>query len=238
MTLKYSIYVYQCPKTFEFFYVGKDSSYGSRGNRWIPPHSMGPVDKKLAKLQRWGLKPLIHRLLEYEECNNSGELLKQAEIYWIAEGRKRGWPLMNGTEGGDGTAGRVVSEETRGKLRKGRLGKKHSKESRAKISKARKKSKASEETRKKISEKNRGRICSEVTREKIRKSHKSRPFKDQYGTVYESIRQAGERLGILPGGIWNALNGRSKSAMGYVFEYLALGENNDQFFVNGSKDGT
>lgn len=138
MTKQYSIYLYQCPKTFEFFYVGKDCGNGHRGNDWHPPHSRGPVDSKLAKLQRWGLKPIIHRLLEFDSCENADDLLKQAEVYWIAEGYRRGWPLMNCTEGGGGRSA-PHSEETKAKMRQHIFSAQH-KENLSKAAKGKRKS--------------------------------------------------------------------------------------------------
>ncbi len=76
--------------------------------------------------------------------------LHEREIIWIAEGRRQGWRLTNGTNGGDGVVGLVVSEENRRKtseLMKGNkygvggtgpLGHKWTDEARAKQSAAKK----------------------------------------------------------------------------------------------------
>ena len=65
--------------------------------------------------------------------------------------------LRNLTDGGDGCSGKIVSEETKEKMRLSHIGKKHSLETRSKISKSRIGQKAnfkshSEETKKKLSE--------------------------------------------------------------------------------------
>ena len=134
-TKHYSIYVYQDPRTYEYFYVGSDARFGKRGNKWRPPHSGPYVNNKLFKFQRLGLKPIVHRLFEFDECENAFEQLKAAEIYWIAEGKRRGWPLTNGTDGGDGMLGRKHTDEeirkiteARRQRRSGMLGKHHTEE--------------------------------------------------------------------------------------------------------------
>ena len=88
MIRKYSIYVYQDPKTLIPFYIGYDSKFGYRGNYWRSPHAGHYVDKKLQELELFNLEPIIIRLLEFDECENAKQFLKNAEIYWIAEFRK------------------------------------------------------------------------------------------------------------------------------------------------------
>ena len=76
-----------------------------------------------------------------------------SERYWIAYGRKQGWPLTNNTSGGDGVPdlpaetrdrmaavwkGRKHSPQTAEKLRKMRIGVKHTAETKAKMSAAHK----------------------------------------------------------------------------------------------------
>ena len=53
-----------------------------------------------------------------------GALLEAVERWWIAYGRALGWPLTNLTAGGEGSAGRPVSPETRAKMRASNLGQK------------------------------------------------------------------------------------------------------------------
>ena len=87
------------------------------------------------------------------------------EIYMIAVfGRKDlGTGILhNRTDGGDGSSGVVVSEETKRKMSKARKGKSFSEEHKRKISEAKKNQ--TEETRKKISQANSGRCYSEEQR--------------------------------------------------------------------------
>jgi predicted GIY-YIG superfamily endonuclease len=57
-----------------------------------------------------------------EECK-SREGAVTAEVQWIAYARNQSWPITNLTNGGDGTAGHVPSEETRMKLSLAKRGK-------------------------------------------------------------------------------------------------------------------
>lgn len=89
-----------------------------------------------------------------DTCDNY-EDLKNKEKYWISfynsKDRATGYNL---TEGGDGTFGRLHSEETKEKIRQKAIGRKISDETKAKMSKARKGRKASEKTLAKINERN------------------------------------------------------------------------------------
>lgn len=65
--------------------------------------------KSLIKL---GLKPVPRIIM-----HGSGPGWKQEERKWIAKYRNAGTPLTNGTDGGDGTHGRVWSEQQRQHMR-------------------------------------------------------------------------------------------------------------------------
>ncbi len=67
-----------------------------------------------------------------------------------------------------GMRGKILSEETKAKLRKANLGKKHSDATKQKRSQSLKGHVVTEETRKKISEKQKGKIISEETKQKMR----------------------------------------------------------------------
>jgi len=114
-----------------------------------------------------GHLPLI-QLIGEVAGNGSNE-----ERAWIAYGRAEGWRLVNETDGGEGTIGRIPSKETIRKLseiNKGNhyhSGFHHSEEVRKKMSLAHKPCVFSEETRKKISLANKGRPLSEEHKHKI-----------------------------------------------------------------------
>jgi hypothetical protein len=104
------------------------------------------------------------------------ELAKKLEIYWIAEDRKaHGYDsIMNNTDGGEGTVGRVITEETRSRMSEVQRGK----------TSPRKGAILSPETRKKISDSNRGRlgtrrgvVVSQDTKDKQSKAKRGRPLK-------------------------------------------------------------
>lgn len=90
---------------------------------------------------------VLHEGLEWEKaCEIERELIAFYGRKDLGTGI-----LRNLTNGGEGVRGLVVSEETRAKLSKARLGKKHSEEHRKNLSKASRGRVVSEETRKKIS---------------------------------------------------------------------------------------
>lgn len=83
--------------------------------------------------------------------------LERFYIRWYGRKDNNTGILRNLTDGGDGCSGKIVSEETKEKMRLSHIGKKHSLETRSKISKSRIGQKAnfkshSEETKKKLSE--------------------------------------------------------------------------------------
>jgi hypothetical protein len=75
-----------------------------------------------------GLEPKIE-LLEFGVWNED-------EMYWIEQFKQWGFNLVNGTIGGDGTAGKPLSEEHRKKIADAHRGRKLTLEFRNKLSKA------------------------------------------------------------------------------------------------------
>jgi hypothetical protein len=58
-------------------------------------------------------------ILEFVEDGNKDAICK-AEQWWISYGKLSSWPLTNLTDGGDTCIGRVLSEETKNKIRNSR----------------------------------------------------------------------------------------------------------------------
>ncbi len=114
----------------------------------------------------------------YLKQNLTEEEAFKHEIYMIdVFGRKDlGTGILhNRTGGGDGTSGRITSEETRKRISE--ANKNPSEETRKKMSEANKN--PSEETRRKLSESRKKRIISEETRKKKGEAHKNRIFSEE-----------------------------------------------------------
>jgi hypothetical protein len=148
----------------------------------------------------------VRVLLELPDANH----LDAAEVYWIAEMRRRSLPLTNFTDGGGGTNGWKQSPETIEKRRQKLLGRPVSKETKAKI--------AASLTGRPSPKK--GRPLTAEEKIKHAAARVVPPFQDQHGRVYKTIKEASERWGIPPGNIVHCLKGRRKSAGGLEFKYV------------------
>ena len=158
-------------------YVGQHKS-----DNWQDKYMGSGTYLKRAK-RKYGIKNFEKFLIQY--CNTQEEANK-AEIFWIAEYRKRGKAEYNIAAGGEGSSGWKCSEETRKKLseaKKGRpgywLGKHVSDETRRKVSEHHKGKRLSEETRKKISEANKSRRHSEETKKKMSEANKGKHHSEE-----------------------------------------------------------
>ena len=129
------IYGLADPRTNVVRYIGKSTTGMRRPRQHLRPGVLAtdPTWKGrwLRQLNAEGLRPLITVI---ENCTR--DVLSDREIFWIAEGRRRGWPLTNLTNGGDGTTGRVVSASQIEAIGARFRGKKLPLETRAKISAA------------------------------------------------------------------------------------------------------
>jgi len=172
MNLEPKFYVYEHirPDTGAVFYVGKGHgsraiNFNARSKRW-----------KHVKNESGSVQ------VRYPVTGVDEELSLLAEMEYIDVLRRRGVDLINESNGGSGTTGRIMSEETRRKIgesnrgkphlkgeQHGMYGKKHSLESLAKMSEARKGLLAgenhpfygkhhSDETRRKISDNRKGKM--------------------------------------------------------------------------------
>jgi hypothetical protein len=75
--------------------------------------------------------------------------------------------------------GIILSQETKNRISKSKLGSKHSKETCKKMSEIRKGIKASDETKRKLSESHKGHITSKETKKKISDACKGRKFSEE-----------------------------------------------------------
>lgn len=135
-------------------YIGQHKS-----NNWQDSYMGSGKLLKCAK-KKYGLDNFEKFLIQY--CNSKEEA-DRAEIFWIAEYRKRGKAEYNLAKGGEGGAG-PRSEETKRKLsevHKGESGPWYGKH-------------FSDEMKKKLSEAHKGKRPSEETKQKMREAAKHR----------------------------------------------------------------
>ena len=154
------VYIYRDPsRGNEPFYVGK--GFNKRAYVHLKRTDRHPFTYRLAKMKRNGIEPHI----EIIRCNNE-EVAFAAEVLSIRVlGRKDLGlgPLVNMTDGGEGTSGYRHTEETRQNMsdaQKGEnnsfYGKSHSNEHCKKISNAQKGKSHSVESRQKMSDAQKG----------------------------------------------------------------------------------
>lgn len=161
--------------------------------------------------------------------------LSNREIYWIAKLK----PEYNSTSGGDGNP-RPVSEKTRTILsQKGkeywrglskerqqyiinnqligpRIGHPVSKETREKLRQANLGKQLSEEHKRKISE---GIKRSLKDKPRYNEHHRKPVILVETGQIFESVKAAGEYLGVNPSNISAVAKGKQKTVKGYTFKY-------------------
>lgn len=161
------VYMYTNPLTMTPFYVGKgrnDRAYShlnSTRERDKNPHKRNILNKLLSL----EVDPIIEFIGEGLTEREAFDL----EKYTIARfGREHGnpsGPLVNCTDGGEGSTGFRMTQESRDKMSIARTGLVPSQESRIKISKANKGKKKSDETKLKISMAKRGKKMPESFKE-------------------------------------------------------------------------
>lgn len=175
------VYTLTDPRNGMPFYVGKGHGKRCEFHLDEAKYYTNRKSKKLNKIRKLmslGMKPIITKVEE----NVSDAQAIDFECLLIAEMRDIGIPLTNMTDGGDGAKGykhteehlkyvselfkgRIVSEETKQKMRKPK-----SEEGRANMAKARLTTtyRPSEETKRKTSEALRGRIITDEHKAKIK----------------------------------------------------------------------
>src|ERR1039458_8870354 len=150
------IYLWECR------YIGKTRQ---TLKEWLWRHESEVASGKLTKRCNWFRSVLTRgshvemRVLETHVAPDKVALdaiLMPREKAWIAEGRRQGWRLTNGTDGGEGVVGDELTEENRRNISKGRQGRVTKDETRAKLSAASKGRTHPPETRAKLSEINKG----------------------------------------------------------------------------------
>jgi len=109
------VYTLTDPRNGMPFYVGKGVGRRCHFHAWEAKNSDKPTYKlnKIRKIQSLGLDIVVRKVEE----NVSHEQAKELECFLIAEMREFGIDLTNSTDGGDGRAGYVASQETIAKTR-------------------------------------------------------------------------------------------------------------------------
>ena len=132
---QYIVYGLVDPRTLIVEYTGKSSSGLKRPKLHRTPSSLRPDSTKniwLRELFAAGLDYEIVILGSVEDPKTPGTLcwwwtgknattLSDLERWWIAYGRARGQSQCNETDGGEGTTGRPLRQETREKIRQANL---------------------------------------------------------------------------------------------------------------------
>jgi hypothetical protein len=177
----------------------------------------------LRQLLALGLEPRIEVL---ERCDSLADL-SAAERRHIAGHRATGARLTNLTPGGDG-GGHPHTPKSRQKIRMALTGKKKSAQHRLRVIAAVTGRKASPATRMLMSNARKGKNphpwWTEADRLKMRDAKGGRPFVDQHGIRYETIKGAARLLGLEPGHICQVLRGKRQSHGGYTFHHLRVRE--------------
>ena len=115
--------------------------------------------------------------------------------------------------------GKHPSEETRKKLSEAHKGKTHNEETRKKIGEANKGKTHSEETKKKLSELRKGKTHNEESKKKIGEAQWKKVVCLETGKVFNSVKEAGEIIGVFPTSISACCTGKQKTCGGFHWKY-------------------
>ena len=208
-----------CPKTRYRLHMCDFRQRNHRTN-WI---------KKQLEL---GKKPELRIL---EECNINNVLSR--ECWWISFGRKVGWNLINGTTGGEGVTGRIVSQATRDKIRIANTGRRPTTETLKKLSESHKCKrpwmvgrKHSDDAKKKISLAGKGRPVNPESNLKRSQTllnmkwSKRKPVEQcdidgQLINTFRSLSEAAKAINSRQGMISRCCNNERKKHKGFIWRF-------------------
>ena len=210
------IYCIKNPITNEVKYVGQSSVGEKRFKTHIyfaKTKNKTPVQKFINKHLKNGVLP-IFLILEY--CNY--EQLNDKEIEYIKNYKSDGIKLLNLTDGGEGTKGRIASNETRIKMRLSSIGRKNSEEHILKSS---------------VTFFKKGEVSwnkgIKMSTECVKKMSASRKGKPIFGNrikvvcneiVFDSVKDAAKHYGLSSASIVNYCKGKNKNKDNLIFQYL------------------
>lgn len=106
------IYALKDPETKEIRYIGKSTTGLRRPNQHKLKHSLIAQTHKNNWIKTLLEKGLVYEIIVLEE-NLDSVVLDSKEITWIAHYKALGASLTNGTEGGEGSLGRTLSDASR-----------------------------------------------------------------------------------------------------------------------------
>lgn len=155
------IYALQDPFTLELKYVGKTIRLHERLMNQCNENSNTHRCHWIQSIVKRGAKP-IHVILETLE---DGAEWEDRERYWIAYGRAQGWPLTNGTEGGDGVKG--LTGDSLFRMQNTWVGRKHKPESGLKIAAANRRRIVSDQQKQRASDSLKDRIFTKLHRKRL-----------------------------------------------------------------------
>lgn len=233
------------PRDGLVYYVGQSKTGLRRAYRHASPSQLAkdagtPKVAWIESLLAAGMDP---EGLVLEEVHDETMLLER-ERYWIAHWRVRN-PRLTNCESLRGRPRGPVSKQQRRRLSRRSKERWADPEFKAAISAKLKGRKFSPETIQRMREGQRRRMQDGAQRSKfyeagaagradrdysaadyrlrLARACGARPFVDQFGVRYESIRGASRQLGIDSSQISRVLNGKSKKTRGYVFAYVDEG---------------
>ena len=175
--MMYYCYLYIDPsRNNEPIYVGKGS--GGRAYHHLKLKRVNPFINRLKSMKKIGVEPIIKFL-----CKDVDEefafFCEQEAINWYGRKDLGKGPLLNLTDGGEGSSGVKWSEESKARLRLSQLGKKLSEEHKIKLSVVLKGRVISEEHRAKISKGHMGKTMAQSERLNLSKFRSGRLMSDE-----------------------------------------------------------
>lgn len=173
--MEYKIYFLIDPRTGDIRYVGKTTKKLTYRlmNGHMQDSSRTHKTNWIKSLKKDGLLPEI-KLVKICESEDKCNYAEKFYIKLLGRADKGEGILVNATDGGEGTTGRVLSEKTKRKISKGNKGKLLGRKLPEKVKKKMMKTrsgfseKKKKEISRKISEANKGRSMSDETKEKLR----------------------------------------------------------------------
>lgn len=235
------IYGLKDPRDGLVYYVGQSTRGMRRATKHFNPSSLSrdnsPKSLWLRGLIQEGVEPDTTTLEILEDPG----LLLEREKFWIETWQKLNPKLTNvpTTQLGSHFKGRVISEQQRQRLRKQALRRWKDPRERERASLKQRGRVFTEEHKQKVSEGQKRRFQNEVERRvaaerlasvrpvrlsdesrmKLARDRGAKPFLDQFGNLYESVREAGRVLGLDSSTISKVLKGKLGQTHGYVFKY-------------------